>query len=168
MNIFFLLVFKKKKKTLLIIQKSHGQTWPTGQEVRVMVWLGLESWSTRPTGQAVRVMVWLGLESWSDTYTLFPRSHNTLSIIRLGQVRCQADTTHWAGGQSHGLAGLESWSDTTHWSGGQSHGQTGPTWPSFKVMVLIEPNAHFLFGEGGAGFFIEFLSSFLVILSHNC
>ena len=23
-----------------------------------MVWLGLESWSTRPTGQAVRVMVW--------------------------------------------------------------------------------------------------------------
>ena len=37
------------------------------QAIRVMVLLGLESWSTRPTGQAVRVMVWLGLESWSDT-----------------------------------------------------------------------------------------------------
>ena len=59
-------------------------TRPAGQAVRVMVWLGLESWSTRPTGQAVRVMVWLGLESWSDTYTLFPRSHHMLSILRLG------------------------------------------------------------------------------------
>jgi len=31
----------------------------------------LESWSDT-------------LESWSDTYTLFPRSHHTSSILRLG------------------------------------------------------------------------------------
>ena len=37
------------------------------------------------TGQAVRIMVWLGLESWSYTYnTLFPQSHQRLSILMLG------------------------------------------------------------------------------------
>merc|ERR1711867_326640 len=95
------------------------QVAPAGQAVKVMVWLGLESWSTRPTGQAVRVMVWLGLESWSDTYTLFPWSHHTLSIVRLG-VRQTRPT-----GQAVRVIvwlGLESWSDTTHWAGGQSHG----------------------------------------------
>ena len=66
---------------------TYNPIAPAGQAVRFMLWLGLESWSTRPTGQVVRVMVWLGLESWSDTYTLFPRSHHTLSIHRLGSVR---------------------------------------------------------------------------------
>merc|ERR1712030_10855 len=47
----------------------------------------LESWSDT-------------LESWSDTYTLFPRSHHTSSILRLGKT--------------HGPLGrrLESWPDT--------------------------------------------------------
>ena len=40
--------------------RAKTQVAPAGQAVRVMVWLGLESWSTRPTGQAVRVLVWLG------------------------------------------------------------------------------------------------------------
>ena len=32
----------------------------------------LESWpDTLAAGQAVRVMVWLGLESWSDTFEFF-------------------------------------------------------------------------------------------------
>merc|ERR1712215_47008 len=66
---------------VVFARRAKPQGAPAGQAVRVMVWLGLESWSTRPTGQAVRVMVWLGLESWSDTYTLFPRSHHTLSIL---------------------------------------------------------------------------------------
>ena len=34
---------------------------------------------------------------------LFPRNHHTWSILRLGQVRL-GHTSHWAGGQSHGLA----------------------------------------------------------------
>ena len=44
-----------------ISSKGQNPVATTGQAVRVMVWLGLESWSTRSTGQAVTVTVWLGL-----------------------------------------------------------------------------------------------------------
>ena len=98
-----------------------------------MVWLGLESWSTRlncslgvitrgvslgqvrlgqgtrPTGQAVRVMVWLGLESWST------RLNCSLGVITcgvsLGQVRLGQGTRPT--GQAVRVMvwlGLESWS----------------------------------------------------------
>ena len=40
-------------------RRAKTQVAPAEQVVRVMVWLGLGSWSTRPTGQAVRVIVWL-------------------------------------------------------------------------------------------------------------
>ena len=103
----------------ITVTRAPTQVAPTGQAVRVMVWLGdgyppppqynllwggapllgrrpnncyQATWGgarraptqVAPTGQAVRVMVWLGLESWSDTYTLFPWSHHMPSILRLG------------------------------------------------------------------------------------
>ena len=86
----------------LFLRLGQG-TCPTGQAVRVMVWLGLESWSTRlncslgvithgvSLGQ-VRAHVPLGrrlevlFRVMVHTVKLFPQSHHTSSILKLGQV----------------------------------------------------------------------------------
>merc|ERR1711888_81624 len=83
-----------------ILRLSYG-TRPTGQAVRVMVWLGLESWSTRlncslgvitrgvslgevrahvPLGRRLEVLVRVMVH----TVKMFPWSHHLWSILRLG------------------------------------------------------------------------------------
>ena len=53
----------------------------TRQTVRVVVWLGLGSFSTWPTGQAVsHDLAWVGVTVY--TGKLFPRSPHMLSILR--------------------------------------------------------------------------------------
>ena len=92
-------LFPWSHHTRSILRLGQG-THPNRQAVRVMARHGykskgpnpiaplgrrLESWpDTLAAGQAVRVLVWLGLESWSDMYILFPWSHHTWSILRLG------------------------------------------------------------------------------------
>merc|ERR1712215_532176 len=73
--------------------------------------------------QVVLMVVWLGLESWSDTYTLFPRSHHMLSILRLGYVLGRHDPL----GRR-----LESWFGL-----GFSHCQTRPTGQAVRIMVWL-------------------------------
>ena len=122
-------------------QVMLGQgTRPNGQAVRVMVWLGLESWSTRlncSLGVSTRSVslgqVRLGIpalyeacrrleslfglgQSLVHTVKLFPRSHPTLSIFRLGQV---SYTSTLRSRQDPLGRWLESWFGL-----GQSHGQT--------------------------------------------
>ena len=50
------------------VMVSH---YPKGRGLESLFGLGESHGQSRPTGQAVRVMVWLGLESWSDTFEFF-------------------------------------------------------------------------------------------------
>ena len=59
-------------QTMTLTACPAGATWvwaktqvdPAEQVVRLIVWLGLESYSDTSHWKAVGVLIWLGLESW--------------------------------------------------------------------------------------------------------
>ena len=82
----FLLQESGKIETSNILAQTINKFHSFSSTSNCLVWL-IRAWALcifACTKVASKSALQLGLESWSDMYTLFPRSHHTLSILRLG------------------------------------------------------------------------------------